>query len=324
VQLKVSCRLFFTRKTICISLVKRRSIKLKKFEGTFVVAVTPLTFNEELDLEALETNVEYYIENGVHGVIVGGSTGEFASLSLQEHKKIIRTVVDKVDGRVPVIAGTGACSTRRVIELTKYSEDVGADGCMIIPPFYTKPDEEELYKHFEKIAETVDFPIMLYNNPWTSKVDMQPDFIAKLAEIDNIRYVKESSGDITRVWKIINITEGKMTVFCGADNLALESFLMGAKGWACVAANMFPKHTSRLYELACKEKHIKEARSLYFQLLPLLNFLEETGKFIQLSKAGVEMLGRKAGPPRKPLMPLKKDEKKKLKELIEKIQSIKP
>ena len=292
-------------------------------KGTFVVAVTPFKSNEELDLEALKENIDFYIENGIHGVVATGSTGEFASLSLEEHKKVIEVVVDRVNGRVPVLAGTGACATKRVIELTKFSEDVGADGAMIIPPFYTKPSDDEIYAHYKSISEAVDIPIMLYNNPWTSKVDMQPDFIAKLAEIDNIRYVKESSGDITRVWKIINITEGKMTVFCGADNLALESFLMGAKGWACVAANMFPKHTSRLYELACKEKHIKEARSLYFQLLPLLNFLEETGKFIQLSKAGVEMLGRKAGPPRKPLMPLKKDEKKKLKELIEKIQSIK-
>lgn len=294
---------------------------MKKFEGTFVVTVTPFTSDEELDLEALRANVDYYIENGVHGVVVGGSTGEFASLSLQEHKKIIEAVVDRVNGRVPVIAGTGACATRRVIELTKYAKDIGADGAMIIPPFYTKPNENEVFEHFKNIAEAVDLPIMLYNNPWTSKVDMQPTLIAKLAEIDNIQYVKESSGDATRVWKIINLTRGKMTVFCGADNLALELFLMGAKGWICVAANIFPKHTSRLYELA-KENNIERARALYSELLPLLNFLEETGKFTQLSKAGHEILGRKAGPPRKPLFPADVEEKQKLKGFIEKIQSI--
>jgi 4-hydroxy-tetrahydrodipicolinate synthase len=263
---------------------------MKKFEGTFVVAVTPFTSNEELDLDALKENVDYYVENGVHGVVVAGSTGEFAVLSLEEHKKIIEVVVDRVNGRVPVIAGTGACATRRVIELTKYAKDVGADGAMIIPPFYTKPKENELYEHYKSIAEAVDLPIMLYNNPWTSKVDMQPSFIAKLAEIDNVSYVKESSSDATRIWRIINLTKGKMTVFCGADNLALESFLMGAKGWVCVAANMFPRHTSRLYELACKENKIEEARKLYMELLPLLNFLEETGKFCQLSKCGLEIL----------------------------------
>jgi len=295
---------------------------LKKFEGTFVVTVTPFASDEELDLEALGGTVDYYVENDVHGVVVGGSTGEFSSLSFQEHKKIIEAVVDRVNSRVPVIAGTGACATRRVIELTKYSKDVGADGAMIIPPFYTKPNETELYEHFKKIAEAVDLPIMLYNNPWTSKVDMQPTLIAKLAEIDNIQYVKESSGDVTRIWKIINSTRDKMTVFCGADNLALESFLMGAKGWICVAANIFPKHTSMLYELACKENDIERARTLYSELLPLLNFLEETGKFTQLSKAGLEILGRKAGPPRKPLLPADEEEKQKLKSLIKKIQSI--
>lgn len=286
------------------------------------MAVTPFTPDEELDLEALEANVDYYIKNGVHGVVVGGSTGEFASLSFQEHKKIIEAMVDAVNGRVPVIAGVGACATRRVIELTKYAKDVGADGTMIIPPFYTKPNENELYEHFKNIAEAVDLTIMLYNNPWTSKVDMQPTLIAKLAEIDNIQYVKESSGDVTRVWKIINLTRGKMTVFCGTDNLALESFLMGAKGWICVAANMFPKHTSRLYELASKENDIERARTLYSELLPLSTFLEETGKFMQISKAGLEILGMKAGPPRKPLLPLDKAEKQKLEEIVKKTQSI--
>jgi 4-hydroxy-tetrahydrodipicolinate synthase len=296
---------------------------LKKFEGTFVVAVTPFTSGEELDLEALKENIDYYIENGVHGVVVGGSTGEFAALSVEEHKKIIETVVERVNGKVPVIAGTGACATRRVIELTKYSEDVGADGAMIIPPFYSKPKENELYEHYRKIAESVNLTIMLYNNPWTSKVDMQPDFIAKLAEIENIRYIKESSGDVTRIWRIINLTKGKMTVFCGADNLALESFLMGARGWVCVAANIFPRHMSRLFELACLEKNIEKARTLYSELLPLLNFLEETGKFTHLAKAGLEILGRKAGPPRRPLLPVDEKERQELKRIMEGISSIK-
>lgn len=296
---------------------------MKEFEGTFVVAITPFTSEEELDLEALKRNVDFYIENGIHGVIVAGSTGEFVSLSLEEHKKILDVVVDRVNDKVPVIAGTGACATRRAIDLTDYAKDVGADGVMIIPPFYSKPNEEELYTHYKNIAETVDIEIMLYNNPFTSKVDMQPNLISKLAEIKNIEYVKESSGDITRIWKILNLTKGRMTVFCGADNLALESFLMGAKGWVCVAANIFPKQTSRLYELACMEKKVEEARNLYLKLLPLLNLLEETGKFSQLSKEGIEILGGKAGPPRKPLLPPTQDERRKLIRIIESIQSTK-
>jgi len=295
---------------------------LKKFEGTYVVTVTPMTSSEELNLEALGNNVEYFIENGVHGIVVGGSTGEFAALSVEEHKNIIDVVVDQVNGRIPVIAGTAACSTKLVIELTEYAQNAGADGAMIVPPFYTKLDEREVYEHFRTVAESVDIPIMLYNNPWTSKVDMQPSLIAKLAEIDNILYVKESTGDITRVWKIINLAGDKITVFCGSDNLALESFLMGARGWICVAANIIPKHASRLYELACKEEDLEKARALYAEILPLLNFLEGTGKFSQLSKAGLEMSGRKAGPVRKPLLPIDGEEKHKLKIILKKIRPI--
>lgn len=296
---------------------------MENLEGTFVVLVTPFTSNDELDLVALKENIDYYIENGIHGIVVGGSTGEFAALSIEELKKMTKTAVDKVNGRVPIIAGTGACSTRGAVELTRYAKDVGADGAMIIPPFYTKPKENELYLHYKSIAEAVDLTIMLYNNPWTSKIDMQPAFVAELAEFGTIRYIKESSSDVTRIWRILNLTKGRMTVFCGADNLALESFMMGAKGWISVAANMFPRHTSRLYELAVKENNIEKARALYSQLLPLCNFLEETGKFAQLAKTGTEIVGRKAGAPRKPLLPPSEEEKRVLKETMMKVQSTK-
>lgn len=296
---------------------------MKKFEGTFVVMVTPFTQKEELDLDAYRKNIDFYIKNGVHGVIVGGSTGEFASLSIQEHKKIMEIVVDHVNSRVPCISGTAACSTRTVIELTQYAKDVGIDGALIVPPFYSKPREKEIYGHYKTIAEAVDLPIMLYNNPWTSKVDMMPDLVAKLAEIDNISYIKESSSDITRIMRILELTDRKLTIFCGADNLALESFLMGAKGWVCVSANIFPKHTSRLYELV-KENKIEEAKKLYISLYPLCSWLEETGLFAQGAKAGLEIMGMKAGPTRKPLIPCTDEEKQGLKNIIKKIQSIAP
>lgn len=295
---------------------------MKEFEGTFAVMVTPFTSKEELDLEAYRANIDYFIENGIHGVIVAGSTGEFAVLSLQEHKKIIETVVDHVNSRVPCIAGTGACSTRRVIELNQYAKDVGADGVMIIPPFYSKPREIENYEHFKNIAEAVDIPIMLYNNPWTSKVDMQPSLVEKLAEIDNISYIKESSGDITRIMRILQLAKDKITVFCGSDNQALESFLMGAKGWVCVAANIFPKHTSRLYELV-KDGKIEKAKELYEGMYPLCSWLEDTGLFAQGAKAGLEIMGMRTGPTRKPMIPCNEKEKQELKVIIEKIKSIK-
>ncbi len=290
------------------------------FEGTYVVIVTPFTKNDELDLDGLESNIEFYLKNGVHGVAVGGSTGEFSALSLEEHKQIIKKTVDVVSERVPVIAGTAACSTKRVIELNKYAKEVGANGSLIVPPFYSKIKDDEIYYHYKKIAEAVDFPIMIYNNPFTSKIDMSPEFLAKLAKINNIGYVKESSGDISRVWRIRKQTNDSMTVFCGADNLAFEQFVMGAKGWICVAANILPRETSLLYEYSKNREHEK-ARELYSALLPLCNLLEETGKFTQIAKYGLDIQGYSGGRPRAPLLPLDEKLKIQTREIIEGIQT---
>ena len=295
---------------------------MKKFEGTYVVAVTPFDNKGELDVEALKENIDFYIENGVHGLVVTGSTGEFAALSDEETKKIHETAVEHVNGRVPLIAGTAACSTKKVIETTSYAEDIGVDGALVVPPFYSKIDDEEIFNHYESIGTSVDLPIMLYNNPFTSKIDIKPELIAKISEIDNIKYVKESSGDITRIWKILELTKGKMTVFCGADNLALESFFVGAKGWICVAANIFPRETSLLYELANFEKDYKRALKHYQALLPLYNYLEDTGKFTHIAKYGLELRGMKAGLPREPFLPLSDQHKDKVKEIIKNIQKL--
>lgn len=291
------------------------------FEGTYVVIVTPFTKEDEVDLDGLGSNLEFYLKNGVHGVAVGGSTGEFSALTLEEHKKIIKKTVEVVNNRVPVIAGTAACSTKRVIELNQYAKDVGADGALIVPPFYSKIKDDEVYHHFKKIAETVDLPIMIYNNPFTCKIDMSPEFLAKLSKIDNLDYVKESSGDISRVWRIRQLTDDSMTVFCGADNLALEQFVMGAKGWICVAANIFPKETSRLYEYA-KAGEYEKAKELYSGLLPLSNFLEGTGKFTQVAKYGLDILGQHGGESRAPFLPLTEELKKQTRKIMEDIQAL--
>lgn len=290
-------------------------------EGTYAVIVTPF-IKDEVDFDGLENNLEFYIKNGVHGVAVGGSTGEFAALTLDEHKKIIKKTVDSVNNRVPVIAGTAACSTKRVIELSKYAKDVGADASLIVPPFYSKIKDDEIYHHYKKIGESVDLPVMVYNNPFTSKIDMSPELLAKLAGIKNIDYVKESSGDISRVWRIRELTGDSMTVFCGADNLAFEQFMMGAKGWICVAANIFPRETSTVYDLV-KNKEYEKARELYYGLLPLCNFLEETGKFTQVAKYGLDLLGHTGGEPRLPFLPLDETLKTETQKIMKKIQALK-
>jgi 4-hydroxy-tetrahydrodipicolinate synthase len=295
---------------------------MKKLEGTFVVSVTPMTRDEDVDLNAFQDNLDYFINNGVHGIAINGSTSEFATLSLEELKALMDAAVEVVNGRVPLIGGTAACSTRRVVELSKYAEQAGLDGLLIVPPYYSKIDDDEVFDHFRVINEAVNLPIMIYNNPWTSKIDLQPEELAKLTELDNVQYVKESSGDVTRIRRILDLTDGKMSVFCGSDNLALESFFMGATGFICVAANIFPKHMSKLYEYAYIEGDYEKARELYVKLLPLCNFLEGSGKFTQTSKYGLDYFGKKAGPPRKPFLPLSEMQKRQAEEIFKKIQKI--
>lgn len=291
----------------------------KNLEGTFVVNVTPFDESDSVDTASLRRLVDYFIESRVDGIFVGGSTGEFAYLSPEEHRTIIDTVVDQTRKRVPVLAGTAACATKQSVALSKYAESAGADGVVVVPPFYHRPTEEGILYHYKAISDAIGIPVMVYNNPATAKVDMSPDLIAKLSEFSNVRYVKESSGDVTRIWKIRNLTEDRMIVFCGGDNMALESFLMGAKGFICVAANFLPRETSEIYRLTRSGK-IAEAKELYERLLPILNLLEDTGKFVQISKAALNLAGMKVGSARSPLMPLSGAEERKLKELLTKIR----
>lgn len=288
---------------------------MKKIEGTYCVMVTPFKGNEDINIEGLKSNIDFYIENGIHGLVVGGSTGEFATLQPREHKRIIKIAVDQVNGRVPLLAGTAHCSTRYTIEMSKYAEDTGVDGLLILPPFYSLPGEREIYEHYSAISKAVSIPIMLYNNPFTSKVDMKPELVQKLSELPNVTYIKESSGDATRIWKIRRLTQDRLMIFCGADNLALESFMMGAKGWISVAANILPKECAELYNLAV-QRDIDKATALYDKLLPLCNLLEDTGMFAGLSKAGLDLLGKNGGRPRRPMTPPERNEIEQLKTIL--------
>lgn len=296
-------------------------MSVAKFEGTFVVNVTPFDESDHVDTEALGDLVDYFITSGVDGIFVGGSTGEFAYLTPEEHMKIIEAVVSHAKKRVPVLAGASACATKQSVIFSKYAENAGADGVVVVPPFYHRPTEEGILNHYRAISDAIGIPLMVYNNPATAKVDMSPDLIACLSEFSNVKYVKESSGDVTRIWKIRKLTNDRMTVFCGGDNMALESFLMGATGFICVASNFLPRETSEIYHLY-KQGKIEEAREVYERILPILNFLEDSGKFVQISKAALNMAGKKVGRARSPLMPLNAAEEKRLKELLANLRDL--
>jgi len=287
----------------------------QKFRGVYPPIITPFGSNEEVNEEGLREHIDWLIEEGVDGIIPTGSTGRYPSLSDEERKKVVEVTIDQVNNRVPVVVGTGADSTKLAVRWTKHAKDAGADGVMIAAPYYCLPDEEGIYKHYRTIAEAVDIPIMIYNNPFSTGIDIPPQLIARLAEIDNILYVKEASADPRRVHEIIRLAGDKITVFCGWDDTAFEAFVLGAEGWVSGCANFIPKMAKQLFELTVEKKDISRARDLYYKMLPLLAFTEEKGG-MQVEKAALEILGKPRGIPRMPLLPLSEEDKKKLKKMM--------
>lgn len=292
---------------------------MKKLEGTFAVLATPFTEKGDINFEGLEKNIEWNIKNGIHGILPLGSTGEFTTMSEKEKKEVAKFVVEKVNGRVPVCIGTSADSTAKAIENTKYAEKIGADGVLTLPPYYFNPLQEEIIEHFRKLNDAVNIPVMLYNNPGVSGVDMQLDTVLTLAEEDNIQYIKESTGDITRLREIERNQKDKITTFCGCDELALESFFFGARGWVSVVSNAFPKLASDLFETAANEKDYDKAKEIYNKLLPFCIELESSGKLVQVVKYIMDKRGVCGGYSRSPKLPLTEEHKAKIDNMLEKI-----
>ena len=279
-----------------------------------------MTAAEQLDLPTLATHVDRLIEEGgVHGVIPLGSTGEYYALSPQERQAVVRTTLEAAAGRVPVVVGTNAASTREVVHFSRQAEQAGAAGVLLAAPYYCLPSCDELFEHFRTVDQAIDIPIMLYNYPGRTGVDLAPDLIERLAELQNVRYVKESSGDVTRISQIIRRCGRKLSVFCGCDTLALESFVLGAAGWVGGGSNFLPQSHVRLYALAAGQKDFLAARAMYYQLLRVLEILEQ-GKYTQLVKAGCRLMGHPVGPPRRPLLPPTPDEIAELEAAINRIE----
>ena len=292
-----------------------------KLEGVFAVLVTPMTAAEAVDYETLAAHVDYLIEEGgVRGIIPTGSTGEYYALTMEERKKVTETTLQAVGGRLPVVVGANATTTREVIEYCQHAEKCGAAGVMLAAPYYSLPTDDELFEHYRAVNDAISIPIMLYNFPARSGVDLKPGLIQRLAELDNVQYVKESTGDITRVSDIIRLCGDKITVFCGYDSEALENFLLGAKGWVAGASNFLPKVHVKLFDLAVKEGDFKTARELYYKFLPVLAVLEGGGKYIQFVKACCDLMGHPVGPPRRPLLPASPGEVAALKEALDQIR----
>lgn len=295
---------------------------MKKLEGTFPVLITPMTEDEEINWTGLKQNIEHFIDEQVAGIVVNGSTGEFVSLTKEERRKVTEVAVEQVNGRIPLIVGTAAETTKEAVEYTRHAEAAGADAALLINSYYAHPKDEEIYEHFKTVANAVGIPIMLYNNPFTSGINIGKETILKAArDVDNITHVKESSGEISKVRDITRQGKGFLKTFCGADDLALESFLVGATGWISVAGNIAPRLATELYN-SVKENEIEKAWELYDKILPLCNLLEGEGKPIQIVKRAMELQGLAGGPSRKPRLPLTDEEDGKLKEILSSLETV--
>jgi 4-hydroxy-tetrahydrodipicolinate synthase len=236
-----------------------------------VAIVTPFK-NGQVDEKALRELIEFQIANGTHGIVPCGTTGESATLSFKEHERVVEITVEQVGKRVPVVAGTGSNNTEEAIRLTRHAREAGADGALMICPYYNKPTQEGLFKHFEKVASSVDIPIVLYNIPGRTAVNMAPETIARLARIDNIVAVKEAAGTMKQITDIIALCSEDFAVLSGEDYLTFPLLCVGGKGVISVVSNIAPRDMADLCNLYFEGK-LTEARQLYYRLLPLCHGL---------------------------------------------------
>ena len=218
--------------------------------GSIVALITPMQADGSVDWEVLDALVDWHIESGTHGIVPVGTTGESATLNPEEHLDVIKRVVSRVAGRVPVIAGTGANATAEAVHLTSEAKQAGADACLLVTPYYNKPTQEGLYQHYKLIAETVDIPQVLYNVPGRTACDMLPETVARLCKLPNIIGIKEATGDIQRSKDILDQCDGDVIVLSGDDATSIDLMLNGALGTISVTANVVPKQMSEVVDAA--------------------------------------------------------------------------
>jgi 4-hydroxy-tetrahydrodipicolinate synthase len=237
------------------------------FKGSIVAIVTPFN-NGKVDEKALGNLIEWHIRQGTNAIVPCGTTGESATLDYEEHHRVIRFTVEKVRKRVPVIAGTGANSTDETIMITKEAKKSGADAALIVAPYYNKPTQEGLYRHYKAVARAVNMPIILYNVPGRTAVNILPSTVARLAEIKNIVALKEATGDMKQASEVIRLCGNRIAVLSGDDFTTLPLMALGGKGTISVTANVAPKLVSRMCALWAKGSY-NEARKIHYQLEPL-------------------------------------------------------
>jgi len=285
------------------------------FYGSIVAIVTPIK-NGQVDKESYKKLVDFHLKNGTDGIVTCGCTGEPATLSMEEHKQLIKFTVDIVDKKIPVIAGTGSNNTKESLELTSFAKEVGCDGCLLITPYYNKPTQKGLYLHYKTIAESVDIPIILYNVPSRTGISISPETVAELSKIKNIVGIKEASGNFDQIYKIISLVDKDFVVLSGDDALTLPIIAVGGKGVVSVAANIVPKEVADMVKYALNGQ-MKKAREIHYKLYPIFKVL-----FIETNpipvKTSLSLMGMIKQEWRLPLTPPSDENFQKIKETLKK------
>lgn len=281
-----------------------------EFKGAYTALITPFKEDYAVDYEKLEDLVEFQVENGISGIVVCGTTGETPTLSEEEYKKVIKTVVDKVAKRVQVIAGAGANSTKKAIELTKICKELGADAVLSTCPYYNKPTQRGIQAHYEAISSAVDIPLIIYNVPGRTGSNVLPETIEKLSYIPNIVGVKEASGSLEQMIEIRKLCRKNFNILSGEDHLIMPMSAVGCRGVISVIANILPKKVSEFYNLQGEEK---EAMHEYLYDISRNLFIE--GNPVTVKEA-MDILGLASNRVRLPLVSAEPKTREKLKNLF--------
>jgi len=284
------------------------------FSGSLVAIVTPFS-KEKFDEKALADLIEFHIANGTHGIVPCGTTGESATLTPEEHERVVAVTVEIVNKRIPVIAGTGSNSTDEAIMFTKHAKAVGADGALLITPYYNKPTQEGLFRHFEAVAKAVDVPQILYNIPGRTSVNMQPATVARLSHLPCIVGIKEGSGSLQQVSDIIHQSQPDFLILAGDDPLTLPIMALGGKGVITVTANVAPTDMANMVNAGLQGNYEK-ARTFHYKLAPLFEALFLETNPIPV-KAALAMMGKISEEVRLPLTPLSSAYRPKLQEALQ-------
>ena len=283
------------------------------FTGSMVALVTPFK-SGAVDWQSLEALIDFHLQSGTHGIVPCGTTGESATLSHQEHDEVIRAVIKAVNKRIPVIAGTGSNSTDEGVRLTREAEKSGADGALMISPYYNRPTQEGIYQHYKKVAAAVGIPIIVYNIPGRTGSKIEPETLARMSEIKNIAGVKEATGSVDQAIDVIRLCGDRLAVYSGEDSLVFSLMALGGKGVISTVANVAPKETAALTE-ACLSGNWQKGRELQFKLMPLIRSLFIESNPIP-AKTALSLMGKCSSDLRLPLTPMAEGNVQKLKQTM--------